>query len=34
MGDGSVRFMSDNINYVGVFQWINRINDGTVVTDL
>ncbi|MDP1796247.1 MAG: DUF1559 domain-containing protein [Planctomycetaceae bacterium] len=33
MGDGAVRFVSDNVNYVNVFQWLNRINDGTVVSE-
>uniref|UniRef100_A0A7C4QHD2 DUF1559 domain-containing protein n=1 Tax=Schlesneria paludicola TaxID=360056 RepID=A0A7C4QHD2_9PLAN len=31
MGDGTVRFFSDNIDYINIFQWLNRINDGTPV---
>jgi prepilin-type N-terminal cleavage/methylation domain-containing protein len=31
MGDGAVRFISNNINYNSVFQLLNRINDGTTI---
>ncbi len=31
MGDGSVRFISDNVNYTAIFQWLNRIQDGNVI---
>ncbi len=30
LGDGSVRFISENISYVDVFQWLNRIADRTL----
>jgi prepilin-type N-terminal cleavage/methylation domain-containing protein/prepilin-type processing-associated H-X9-DG protein len=30
-GDGSVRFISENISYADVFTWLNRINDGRTV---
>ena len=33
MGDGAVRFISDNINYISVFQILNRIADGRVISD-
>jgi prepilin-type N-terminal cleavage/methylation domain-containing protein/prepilin-type processing-associated H-X9-DG protein len=33
MGDGSVRFISDNINYIAVFQWLNRIRDSNPIGD-
>lgn len=29
--DGSTRFLSNNINYMTVFQWMNRISDGIKV---
>ncbi|MFG0335245.1 MAG: DUF1559 domain-containing protein [Maioricimonas sp. JB049] len=31
MGDGAIRFISENIDYRNVFQWLNRIKDGNVV---
>ena len=31
MGDGAVRFISDNINYISVFQSLNYVSDGVVV---
>lgn len=31
MGDGAVRFISDNIDYNNIFQYLNRIGDFTVV---
>lgn len=33
MGDGAVRFISDNINFPNVFQPLNRISDAVVVGD-
>lgn len=30
MGDGAVRFISDNVDYINVFQWLNRIADRNV----
>ncbi|MGE0609328.1 MAG: DUF1559 domain-containing protein [Pirellulales bacterium] len=31
MGDGAVRFLSERIDYVKVFQWMNRIRDNEYV---
>ncbi|QDU37071.1 Type II secretion system protein G precursor [Maioricimonas rarisocia] len=31
MGDGAVRFISENIDYRNVFVWLNRIKDGNVI---
>jgi prepilin-type N-terminal cleavage/methylation domain-containing protein len=31
LGDGAVRFISDNIDYIAIFQWLNRIHDKRVV---
>jgi hypothetical protein len=31
MGDGAVKFISDNVAFTGVFQALNRIADGVVV---
>ncbi len=33
MGDGAVRFVSENIDYVNVFQWLNRISDSHVLSE-
>jgi prepilin-type N-terminal cleavage/methylation domain-containing protein len=30
LGDGSVRFISDNVNYVNIFQRLNWVHDGAV----
>jgi prepilin-type processing-associated H-X9-DG protein len=32
-GDGSVKFISENVDYYNVFLWLNRIHDGRVVGD-
>jgi len=31
LGDGSVRFISDNVDYFNIFLWLNRIHDAKVV---
>jgi prepilin-type N-terminal cleavage/methylation domain-containing protein len=29
--DGSTRFISENVDYINIFQWMNRISDGRTV---
>ncbi len=31
LGDGSVRFISENVSYVDIFQWLNRPGDRTIL---
>lgn len=31
MGDGAVRFISNSIDYLSIFQYLNRIHDGNVI---
>jgi prepilin-type N-terminal cleavage/methylation domain-containing protein len=33
LGDGAVRFISDNVSYLTVFQWMGRANDNNTVPE-